>query len=340
MTNIKKSRLEKSFLLTALSAIMLASGTVFPTKAMADDFNTGSTRLRRGSAPSSASTFSSSSSTTRAPLQGVADMSVFTEKQDTTLNAGVKTEQPAAKDSGLIKGNALTAFSTTPAVKLNTGTQQSVKLQPTTLTGGANSLMAFNKEDATALHNTDIAILIDTSSSMKEKLFPENLSRWDWCRNQLLGFTERTTASNVRGIDILLFNSDLRVFPAVDFNAVTNIFASNYPGGGTKIDPALSAVFSEHFKRKAAGSNKKLKVIIITDCLPPVGFQQIALAASQVSSPKEISITFLSVVSGGPFKATFSATQYPNIQQEVRPFETFNQNGLSQTILQIIKANP
>lgn len=314
---------KQSLYLTLLSAALLLSSTTMPSVAQE-----GSTRLKRSSAP------------VRAPLQGVADMSIYTEKQSNALSTGVSSAAVPAKESGLIQGNAMTAFSASPPVKLNTGTQQSVKLQPTTLTGGATSYKAFNQEDATALHNTDIAILIDSSSSMKEKVFPDNLSRWDWCRNQLLGFTERTTASAVRGIDVLLFNSDLRVFPGVDMNAVQSIFASNYPGGGTKLDPALSAVFSEHFKRKAAGSNKKLKIIIITDCLPPVGFQQIALAATQVSSPKEISITFLSVVSGGPFKSTFSATQYPNIQEEVQPFEVFNRGGLSQTILQIIKNNP
>lgn len=244
---------------------------------------------------------------------------------------------------GLISGDAMSAFSasastsvTKPAGLIDAGVFTTVP-KSTPLIGGISSGKRFNSEELQELSKNDIAILIDTSSSMKEKVMPDNISRWDWCRKQLLGFTERTTASSIKGIDLLLFNSDLKIFPEVDFNAVKSVFANNYPAGGTKLDPALNAVFAAHFKRKAAGSNKKLKVIIISDCLPPVGYIPIGTAASQLSGPNEISVTFLNMVSNTAFTSVFSATTNPNIPVEVQPFEIVNKNGLSQTIVQLVK---
>lgn len=250
-----------------------------------------------------------------------------------------------APQQGLIQGDTMSAFSTsaTTSIKKNAPLIEAgvftaaPKSKP--LSGGANASKAFIGEDLQELSKNDIAILIDTSSSMKEKVMPDNISRWDWCRNQLLGFSERTTASSLKGIDVLLFNSDLKVFPEVDLNAVRSVFANNYPGGGTKLDPALNAVFAAHFKRKAAGSSKKLKVIIISDCLPPVGFIPIGTAASQLSGPGEISVTFLNMVSNTAFTSVFSATTNPNIPVEVQPFEVINRIGLSQTILEMVRKN-
>ncbi len=253
--------------------------------------------------------------------------------------------QVQAPQQGLIQGDAMSAFSASASTSvskqaplIDAGIFTAVP-KSTPLVGGATSGKGFKNEDRTELSKNDIAILIDTSSSMKEKVMPDNISRWDWCRNQLLGFTERTTASSIKGIDVLLFNSDLKVFPEVDFNAVRSVFANNYPAGGTRLDPALNAVFSAHFKRKAAGSTKKLKVIIISDCLPPVGFIPIGTAASQLNGPNEISVTFLNMVSNTAFTSVFSATTNPNIPVEVQPFEIVNKIGLSQTILELVRKN-
>lgn len=268
-------------------------------------------------------------------LNGQASQSRIQRKESTQLTP----------QTGLISGDAMSAFSASastsvakPTPLIDAGVFTTVpKARP--LTSGITASAGLTKEDVEGLHKNDIAILIDTSSSMKEKVLPDNVSRWDWCRNQLLGFTQKTTANSIKGIDVLLFNSDLRIFPEVDFNTVKSVFANNYPAGGTKLDPALNAVFTAHFKRKSEGSTKKLKVIIISDCLPPVGFIPIGTAASQVGGPNEISVTFLNVVSLTAFTSVFSATTNPNIPVEVRPFEIVNKAGLSQTILEIIKRN-
>lgn len=268
-------------------------------------------------------------------LNGQASQSRIQRKDSTQLTP----------QTGLISGDAMSAFSASastsvakPTQLIDAGVFTAVpKTKP--LMGGTTASAGLTKEDVDGLHKNDIAILIDTSSSMKEKVLPDNVSRWDWCRNQLLGFTQKTTANSIKGIDVLLFNSDLKIFPEVDFNTVKSVFANNYPAGGTKLDPALNAVFTAHFKRKSEGSTKKLKVIIISDCLPPVGFIPIGTAASQVGGPNEISVTFLNVVSNTAFTSVFSATTNPNIAIEVRPFEIVNRAGLSQTILEIIKRN-
>ncbi|MBP7860962.1 hypothetical protein KA183_04710 [bacterium] len=268
-------------------------------------------------------------------LNGQASQSRIQRKESTQLTP----------QTGLISGDAMSAFSASastsvakPTQLIDAGVFTTVpKAKP--LTSGITASAGLTREDVEGLHKNDIAILIDTSSSMKEKVLPDNVSRWDWCRNQLLGFTQKTTANSIKGIDVLLFNSDLKIFPEVDLNTVKTVFANNYPAGGTKLDPALNAVFTAHFKRKSEGSTKKLKVIIISDCLPPVGFIPIGTAASQVGGPNEISVTFLNVVSLTAFTSVFSATTNPNIPVEVRPFEIVNKAGLSQTILEIIKRN-
>jgi len=277
-------------------------------------------------------------------LNGQASTSRIQRNSQSQIQPQTQTLQNQTPQSGLISGDAMNAFSASastsvvkPSQLIDAGVFTAVPKSNSPLTSGITTSAGLTKEDVQELHKNDIAILIDASSSMKEKVMPDNVSRWDWCRNQLLGFTQKTTANSIKGIDVLLFNSDLKVFPEVNFNAVKTVFANNYPAGGTRLDPALNAVFAAHSKRKAEGSSKKLKVIIISDCLPPVGYIPIGTAAAQVGNPNEISVTFLNMVSNTAFTSVFSATTNPNIPVEVRPFEIVNKAGLSQTILELVR---
>lgn len=157
----------------------------------------------------------------------------------------------------------------------------------------------LTRQELALLGNYDVAIVIDGSGSMGTNDCPGGLSRWEWCRNQLLGFTRQTSQVFRQGIDILLFSSEYQAFPNVNYSTVKNIFASGMPNGGTYMAKPLDAVFEEHFRRRdQMGSNKKLLVEVISDGEPSDKGQVAAVisrATQRMRSPDEITVSFLQI---------------------------------------------
>lgn len=216
--------------------------------------------------------------------------------------------------------------------------------QSASLSGSANGVRQLTRQELAVLGSYDIAIVIDRSGSMSTTDCPGGMSRWDWCRDQMLGFARQTSSVFRQGIDILLFSSEFQAFPNTNFNAIKSVFANNRPSGGTQMSEPLEAVFNEHFrKRDQLGNTKKLIIEVISDGEPSDRGEvaaAIARATQRMQRPDEITVSFLQI---GSERDGTSALNYfdNNLMRDgamqdivhVEPFYIVANQGLSQAIL-------
>lgn len=267
------------------------------------------------------------------------------------LNGGVNRSvqkqtqlETGASQSGLVSGDAMSAFTTQQGVvdkRPVTILKQNVKSTPLALnsglTDGQPAGRTLSVKDLNLFAKNDVAILIDKSWSMGNHTHEGGMRRWDWCRNQLVGFTSQTAKAFPKGIDVLLFDDEFVVYQNVDMNAVKDIFAMNKTGAGTNIDAPLQTAFDEHFKRRSQGSNKNLVVIIISDISAKKGMSVIKQNLGNVLRQNEISVTYLNLKTSDKEKYMPFATTSMPIRVEQIPWEQVNSQGLTQTILNVIR---
>lgn len=263
------------------------------------------------------------------------------------VNRTVQMQAPmetGASQSGLVSGDAMSAFTTQqgvvdkrPVTILKQNVQRAPLALNSSLTDGHPAGRTLSVKDLNLFAKSDIAILIDKSWSMGNRTHEGGMKRWDWCRNQLVGFTSQTAKAFPKGIDVLLFDDEFVVYQNVDMNAVKDIFAMNKTGAGTNVDAPLQTAFDEHFKRRAQGSNKNLVVIIISDISAKKGMPVIKSNLGNVTRQNEISVTFLNLKTSDKEKyMPFTTTSMP-IRVEQIPWEQVNTQGLTQTILNVIR---
>lgn len=254
-----------------------------------------------------------------------------------------------AARNGLISGEAMEAFATEqpllrqqPQLYLQPPVQYrtNIKKQNLNLNAGTKGgRTVISVKDLQMLSNNDIAILIDKSWSMGNRTHPGGMKRWQWCQQQLMGFTSQTAQAFPRGIDVVLFDDDFVVYPNVDMNAVRDIFATFKTGDGTDLKGPLQTVFDEHFKRRYQGSNRNLVVIIISDVSAKKGMSVIKDAMPRVTRPNEISVTYLNLKTSEKDNYMPFVTTGTPIKVEQIAWDTVNALGLTQTILNVIRAN-
>ncbi|MBP7860963.1 hypothetical protein KA183_04715 [bacterium] len=263
------------------------------------------------------------------------------------VNRSVQKQEPldaGASQSGLVSGDAMSAFTNQqgvvdkrPVTIFKQNVQQSPLALNSGLTDGRPAGRTLSVKDLNLFSKNDIAILIDKSWSMGNRTHEGGMKRWDWCRNQLVGFTSQTAKAFPKGIDVLLFDDEFVVYQNVDMNAVKDIFAMNKTGAGTNIDAPLQTAFDEHFKRRSQGSNKNLVVIIISDISAKKGMSVIKHNIGNVLRQNEISVTYLNLKTSDKEKYMPFATTSMPIRVEQVPWEQVNSQGLTQTILNVIK---
>lgn len=213
------------------------------------------------------------------------------------------SQSPALEQEAknLLKGLA-TGRGNVPTTSITGGAQTagipSIPRPSSLLNSGISKVL--NKQELALLSNYEIVIVIDKSGSMNETDCPGGLSRWDWCREQLLSFTSQTSSVFRNGITVALFSSGFQVFRGVDFSVVPNIFSKNMPSGGTYMAKPLSQILDEYFGRRdsSPSSTRKLLIQVISDGEPSDRGDltaAISRASRRMNRPDEVRINFLQI---------------------------------------------
>lgn len=122
-------------------------------------------------------------------------------------------------------------------------------------------------------------------------------SRWDWCVRQIEHMVRQTERALTNGFTVVLFDNRFSIFQHVTVPQLSNIYASNHPGGGTILGEPLACTFSDYFRRKkiSHGNVKPLLIGVITDGCPhdPDAVRDEVISATRsVHDPNEITIIF------------------------------------------------
>ena len=157
----------------------------------------------------------------------------------------------------------------------------------------------LTSSELAVLSKYDVVIVLDKSGSMDERDCPGGMSRWDWCRDQMMSLTAQIGSVFKSGITVALYSSDYDIFRNVDLGYVTRIFGENSPSGGTYTGKVMEAVFDDYFARRASNPNtRKLLVQVVTDGDPSdkgALIAAISRASQMINSPGEITVNFLQI---------------------------------------------
>jgi von Willebrand factor type A domain len=163
----------------------------------------------------------------------------------------------------------------------------------------ATPVLNVTQNDLQLLAHHDIVLMVDKSSSMKERDCPGGMSRWEWCQQQTMNLSRATSSLLPEGLSVVLFSTSSHVFTKVSVNDIPRIFTSYSPGGFTNEAGAVDRVFTDYFHRRegAHGKIKPLLIAVITDGLPtdPQGLRDVIIDATRNVKPGDIKMTFLQV---------------------------------------------
>lgn len=146
------------------------------------------------------------------------------------------------------------------------------------------------------LSTRNVVILVDRSSSMKEKDCPGHISRWRWCQEQAELFSGQTAGVLNERFTLGLFAHHYDIYPNVTLEQMRRLFERNKPGLGTHPEGALREIFDAYFRGDMG--RKPLAIAVVSDGEPndPDKVADVIREATwQMRSPDQISITFLQV---------------------------------------------
>ncbi len=146
------------------------------------------------------------------------------------------------------------------------------------------------------LSTRNVVILVDRSSSMKEKDCPGHISRWRWCQEQAELFSGQTAGVLSERFTLGLFAHNYEIYPSVTLEQMSRLFGRNKLGLGTHPEGALREIFDTYFRGDMG--QKPLAIAIVSDGDPndPDKVADVIREATwQMRSPDQISITFLQV---------------------------------------------
>lgn len=146
------------------------------------------------------------------------------------------------------------------------------------------------------LASRNVVILVDRSSSMREKDCPGHISRWRWCQDQAELFSSQTAGVLNERFTLALFAHSYDIYPGVTLDQMRRLFEHNKPGLGTHPEGALREVFDSYFRGEMG--QKPLAIAVVSDGEPndPDKVADVIREATwQMRSPDQITITFLQV---------------------------------------------
>lgn len=123
--------------------------------------------------------------------------------------------------------------------------------------------MATEQEIA-KLSEYDFVVAIDASGSMGTEDIKGGRSRWAHMQETAEAFARDLAKLDEDGLGVVVFSgTNIETLDGADVNAVSNIFKSRSPRGGTPLDEALTAAL-----KLTGKSDKKDFIIVFTDGVP------------------------------------------------------------------------
>lgn len=196
----------------------------------------------------------------------------------------------------------------------------------------------------------DCVLMLDCSGSMGDRIISSKdrqgveLTRWGWCRKEMLGFYQRGQGYFPEGITLVPFANKFAIINEARSDAIQNLFNQLSPVGGTNMAQPLNFLFDDYFARKARnqGRIKPLVIAILSDGEGNAHIlrQLIIKTTQRMQYPKEILITFLAVDATDEGRPVIEALDNNLVQAgarydivDSRTFEELKQYGLLKMVV-------
>lgn len=196
----------------------------------------------------------------------------------------------------------------------------------------------------------DCVLMLDCSGSMGDRIISSNdrqgveLTRWGWCRKEMLGFYQRGQGYFPEGITLVPFANKFAIVNEARTAAIQNLFNQLSPVGGTNMALPLSFLFDDYFARKARNQGKinPLVIAILSDGEGNAHIlrQLIIKTTQRMQYPKEILITFLAVDASDEGRPVIEALDNNLVQAgarydivDSRTFEELKRYGLLKMVV-------
>jgi hypothetical protein len=155
------------------------------------------------------------------------------------------------------------------------------------------------KEKDKTLSSIDIELIIDISGSMEDPDGTGNLSKFEWCHQQVRELAQRL-APYKRTMTITTFNRSFDTMERCDPAKVENIYATTHPIGGTDLVDPLDARLNAAYM-KQAGTKQPVVIAVITDGQPNIPRDKTVVNralidfSKRLTSPEQVMVTFLQI---------------------------------------------
>lgn len=152
------------------------------------------------------------------------------------------------------------------------------------------------KSQLQLLSTRNIVVMVDKSTSMKDKDCPGPVSRWRWCQDQAELFSSQTAGVLNDRFTLAMFANNYDIYPSVTLDQMSRLFEHTKLKIGTHPEGALREILDAYFRGQMG--QKPLAIAIISDGEPndPEKVADVITEATwRMKSPDQVSITFLQV---------------------------------------------
>lgn len=149
----------------------------------------------------------------------------------------------------------------------------------------------------TQIENRDYVLCIDKSGSMSINDC-NGKSRWDYCKESVLGLLNKLSTIDPDGVDLYFYNTSFTKHENVTPQTLNDVWSKTSPIGGTMFAPVLKDVFNQHFSKQA----RPTTVLFITDGeASDQGdtINEIVKAANKLEADAELAVSFIQVGKDG-----------------------------------------
>jgi hypothetical protein len=215
----------------------------------------------------------------------------------------------------------------------------------------AHNVMQLSTADRRDLANSDLAIIIDHSGSMKTRdcpgvSLPGGLaSRFEWSIDELSIFANGIMSSLPHGFSLITFDTNPEAFQISSVDSLQQVLTHLRPGGGTRLEAALQTAFQLH----RAHLNQPLLIAVITDGEVNVRESQATMieGTREFPLPNGVAITVLQIgliaeQTTAPRLRALGNLRYAGAAYEPLtevPFSRVRRDGLANDVLAALHTN-
>jgi hypothetical protein len=157
----------------------------------------------------------------------------------------------------------------------------------------------LKKANIEQLRNYDVEVIIDISGSMNDPDGTGNLTKFEWCREQVRTLAQKLSKYN-RTVTVTVFHDDYKTYENCDPSKIIEVFSETTPSGWTGLLDPLSERMNVGLYGHPPGG-RPLLIAIMHDGLPniprdPKAVDRAIVAfTNRLQSPSQVRLTFLQI---------------------------------------------